>query len=113
MHKTIISSQGQRPLLISKELGLFLNMVLLSLKISNGHDDSRRDLHNLYLAKTGTSLYQLALDNSVEDRAFIRSPLPAKNPVAIQFALLAIGMPTNKRALASLLSSCSSQRTRP
>ena len=81
---------------MSEELGLVLHMVLRSVNISDGHDDLRRGLHNLYLARTATTLYQRALDNGVEDRAFVGSPLPAKNPVAIQIALLAIGVPTNE-----------------
>ena len=57
---------------MSEELGLVLHMVLRSVNISDGHDDLRRGLHNLYLART------------VKDRTFVGSPMPAKNPVAIQ-----------------------------
>ena len=39
---------------MSVELGLILHMVLLSVKISDRHDDLRRCLHNFYLARTGT-----------------------------------------------------------
>ena len=81
---------------MSEELDLVLHMVSRSAKISDGHDDLRSDLHNFHLARTGTSLYQCALDNSVEDRAFVGSPLSAKNPISGQFALLGIGMPTNE-----------------
>ena len=82
---------------MSEELGLVLHMVLRSVNISDGHDDLRRGLHNLYLARTATTLYQRALDNGVEDRAFvISSPTQAKNPVGIQIALLAIGVLTNE-----------------
>ena len=92
-------SCNQGPLLMSEELGLVLHimMVLRSVNISDGHDDLRRGLHNLYLARTGTTPFQRALDNSVEDRAFvISSPTQAKNPVGIQIALLAIGVLTNE-----------------
>ena len=47
------------------------------------------------LGKDRNIAYQWVLDNSAEDRAFVWSPLPAKNPVALHFALLAIGMQTN------------------
>ena len=67
------------------------------MKTSNAHDDLLNCLHNLYLARTGTSLYQWPVDNSVEDRAFAGSPLPAKKLVAIQFAMLAIGMLTSEK----------------
>ena len=98
---------------MSEELGLILQMVLRSVKISNGHDDLRCGLHKLYLVRTGISLYQWALDNSVQvlrieaHRAFVGNPLPAKNPVVTQFALLAIGVPTYEMNPAFLLSSCS------
>ena len=92
---TAVATKG--PLLVSEEIGLVLHMVLRSVNISDGHDDLRCGLHNLYLARTATTLYQRALDNGVEDRAFVSSPMQAKNPVAIQIALLAISVLTNEK----------------
>ena len=76
------------------------------LKISDGHDDLRCGLHSLDLARTGTLLCQWSLDNSVEERAFVGSPLLAKNQFPCcpkQFFLLAIGVLTYKMNLCSLV----------